>query len=71
MRRARDAGRAGYADHAQDFQFDQGCARDENAQDVAVEVGRSEVQAFVEQIEQVVGDDPLHDILIAKAQAHP
>ncbi len=64
-------GAAGDTDDAEDFHFGEGGAGDEHAEVVAVEVGRGELNAGVEHVEQVVGDDAFHDVVVAEAEADP
>jgi len=66
---AREA--AGHADDAEDFHFGESRARDEHAQVVAMQVGRSELYTAIEHFEQIVGENSFDLIVIAEAQADP
>lgn len=57
--------------NAKDRNFAEGSARDEDAIGVAVEVRRRDLDAIVDQAEQVVGDDAFEGIAIQKAKAQP
>jgi hypothetical protein len=59
------------ANDAEDAQFGECGARDENSRDVAVKIGRSDLHAGVEQAEEIVGDDAFHGIAIVKFQEDP
>lgn len=70
-RRGRRWFASGNANHAQDGDFRQGRARNEDAVGCGVEIRRSDLYAVVEQGEQVVGNDAFDGVTIAEAQAHP
>src|SRR5208283_2079883 len=62
---------AGDADNAEDGQSREGGARDVDAVGVGIEIGRGEVQAVIEEGEQVVGNHALEDLAVLEAQLHP
>ena len=62
---------AGDADYAEDGDFAESGAGDEDAVGVGVEVGRSDLDAVVEEGEQVVGDDTFEGLAVEEAQANP
>lgn len=68
---AREGDAASDADDAEDFDFGECGARDEDPERVAIEIGRREADAVVEQIEKVINNDALEDVLIAEAEADP
>lgn len=55
---------ASYAYYTQDSQGGQGGARNVNAVGVGVEVGRGDVEALVEEIKKVVGDDAFEEAVV-------
>src|ERR1700740_1553094 len=62
---------AGDTHHAQYCDFGQGAAGNEDAVGGGVQVGRSDLQAIVDQREQVIGDDALERFIVRKAQTYP
>jgi len=62
---------AGDADYAEDGDFAERGTRDEDAVTVGVEVGRSDLDAVVEEREQVVRDDTFQRLAVEEAQAEP
>src|SRR5208283_3280874 len=62
---------AGDADNAEDSQSREGGARDVDAIGIGIEIGRGEVQAVIEEGEQVVGDYALEDLVVLEAQLDP
>lgn len=62
---------AGDADDAEDGEFAEGGAGDEDAVGGGVEVGRGDVEAVVEQAEEVVGDDAFESVAVDEAEADP
>jgi len=58
---------AGDADNAEDGEFRQGGTRDVDAVGIGIEIGRSEVQAVIEEGEQVVGNHALEDLAVLEA----
>lgn len=61
----------GDADDAEDYDFAQSGAGYEDAVGVGIEVGRGDLDAIVEEREQVVGDDTFKGLAIEEAQAKP
>jgi len=61
----------GDADHAEDGDFAEGGARDEDAIGIGVEVGRRDLDAVVEEREQVVRDDAFEGFAVEETQAQP
>ena len=59
------------ADDAEDGQFGEGGARDEDAVGGGVEIGRSDLDAVVENGEQIVGNDAFHGVAVEIAKANP
>ena len=62
---------AGDADDAEDGEFAEGGAGDEDAVGAGVEVGRGDVEAVVEEAEEVVGDDAFEGVAVDEAEADP
>ena len=62
---------AGYTDYAEDGDFHQGGAGDEDAIGCGVEVGRCDLQAVVEKSKQVVRDHTLEGLAVGVAQPDP
>ena len=62
---------AGDADDAEDGEFAEGGAGDEDAVGGGVEVGRGDVEAVVEEAEEVVGDDAFESVAVDEAEADP
>lgn len=62
---------AGYAYNAEDSEFGKGTAGYEDAVGCGVQVGRSDLDAVVEEREKVVGDDAFDGFAIGVAQADP
>jgi hypothetical protein len=62
---------AGDADDAEDGEFGEGRAGDEDAVGARVEVGRGDVEAVVEEAEEVVGDDAFEGVAVDEAEADP
>jgi hypothetical protein len=62
---------AGDSDDAENLDFGEGGAGNENPEIIAIEIGRSEPDAVVEEIEEVARDDAFEFILIAEAKANP
>ena len=62
---------AGDADDAEDGEFTEGGAGDEDAVGGGVQVGRGDVEAVVEEAEEVVGDDSLEGVAVDEAEADP
>jgi len=62
---------AGDADDAEDGDFREGGARDEDAVGSGVQVGRGDLQAVVEEREKVVGDDAFEGVAVGVAEANP
>ncbi len=62
---------AGYAYNAEDGEFGKGTAGYEDAVGCGVQVGRSDLDAVVEEREKVVGDDAFDGFAIGVAQADP
>jgi hypothetical protein len=62
---------AGYTDYAEDGDFHQGGAGDEDAVGGGVEVGRCDLQAVVEKSKQVVRDHTLEGLAVGVAQPDP
>ena len=72
----RDGGRgggfaAGDADYAEDRDFAESRARDEDAVGIGVEVGRSDLDAVVDEREQVVGDDAFEGFAVEEPETQP
>jgi hypothetical protein len=66
------AGRSfGGADDAEDFGFGDGGAGDEDAEAISVEVGGGELDAAVEDVEQLVGGDAFEDVTVAEGEFEP
>lgn len=59
------------ADHAEDGQFAEGGARNEDAVGGGIEVRRGDLDAVVEQGEKVVGDDAFDGFAVEVAEADP
>ena len=59
------------AHYAEDAELAESGSRDEQAQGVAMEIGRRELDAGIEHLEEVVGDDAFQFIGVAKTQADP
>src|SRR5690348_6316120 len=62
---------AGDADDAENFDFGERGARDEDPERVAIEIRRREADAIVEQVEEIIGDDTFENVMVAKAEANP
>jgi len=62
---------AGDADYAEDGDFAEGGSWDEDAVGIGVEIGRSDLDAVVEEREQVVGDDAFQGFAVEKAKPEP
>jgi hypothetical protein len=62
---------AGDADDAEDVEGREGGAGNEDAVGIGVEVGRSELDAVVEEREQVVGDDAFEGFAVGVTEADP
>ena len=62
---------AGDANDAEDLDFSQSGAGNEDPERIAREIGRSEADAVLEEIEKVARDDAFEFILIAEAKADP
>jgi hypothetical protein len=62
---------AGDADDAEDGEFGEGRAGDEDAVGARVEVGWGDVEAVVEEAEEVVGDDAFESVAVDEAEADP
>ena len=62
---------AGDADYAEDGEFAEGGAGDEDAVGGGVQVGRGDVEAVVEEAEEVVGDDAFEGVAVDEAEADP
>jgi hypothetical protein len=62
---------AGDTDDAEDGEGRDGGARDEDAVGVGAQVGRSELDAVVEEAEKVIGDDAFEDFAVSVAEADP
>lgn len=59
------------ADNPEDLHLFECRARNEHAQTIAVQVRWRQLHACIEQVEQVVCNDPLHHIGVSKFQPHP
>jgi hypothetical protein len=59
------------ADNAKDGQFGKRGAGNEDAVCVGAEIGRSDLQAIIEQTEEIIGDYTLEDFAIGVAHANP
>ena len=62
---------AGDADDAEDGEFTEGGAGDEDAVGGGVQVGRGDVEAVVEEAEEVVGDHAFESVAVDEAEADP
>ena len=62
------AGDTYYTEHSH---FRESTARDENPITRGIQVGWRDLQAIIEQGQQVVGDDTLKGVVVREAQAHP
>jgi hypothetical protein len=62
---------AGYADNAEDGEFAECGAGDEDAVGARTEVGWGDVEAVVEEAEEVVGDDAFEGVAVDEAEADP
>jgi len=62
---------AGDADDAEDREFGKGGAGDEDAVGGGVEVGRRDLQAVVEEREEVIGDDTFERVAVGVPEADP
>jgi hypothetical protein len=62
---------AGDADYAEDGEFGKGGARDEDAVGGGVKIGRRDLQAVVEEREEVVRDYAFERVAVGVAQADP
>ena len=62
---------AGDADYAEDGEGRDGGAGHEDAVGVGAKVGRSELDAVVEEAEKVIGDDAFEDFAVSVAEADP
>ena len=61
----------GDADDAEDGEFAEGGAGDEDAVSRGAQVGRGDVEAVVEEAEEVVGDDAFEGVAVDEAEADP
>jgi hypothetical protein len=59
------------ADDAEDGEFTEGGAGDEDAVGGGVQVGRGDVEAVVEEAEEVVGDHAFEGVAVDEAEADP
>jgi hypothetical protein len=62
---------AGYTDNAEDGEFAEGGAGDEDTVGAGVQIGRGDVEAVVEEAEEVVGDDAFKGVAVDEAEADP
>jgi hypothetical protein len=59
------------ADYAEDGKFGEGGAGDEDSIGGGVQIGRGDVEAVVEEAEEVVGDDTFQGVAVDEAEADP
>src|SRR6266705_6846962 len=62
---------SGDAEYTENSEGRDGGARDEDAVGVGAKVGRSELNAVVEEAEQVIRDDAFEDFAVRVAEADP
>jgi len=62
---------AGDADDAEDGDLGESGARDEDAVGVGIEIGRSDLDAVVEEGQEIVGEDAFEGLAIEEAEAEP
>ena len=62
---------AGDAYDSEDGDFNEGGAGDEDAVGGGIQVGRSDLQAVIEERKQIVGDDPFQCFAVGIAQSNP
>jgi hypothetical protein len=62
---------AGDSDDAQDGEFGKSRAGNEDAIGIGVEIGRSDLEAVIEEVEEVVGDDPFETFAVGITEADP
>ena len=62
---------AGYAYYAENGDFGEGRAGDEDAIGVGIQVGRSDLDAVIEEREEIVGDDSFQGLAVQESQPEP
>lgn len=62
---------AGDADNAEDGQFGEGGARDKNSVGGGIQIGRSDLDAVVENGEKVIGNDAFESVAVEIAKTNP